>query len=502
MASKMIEKFIGQTCQSCHFGVYKEFSDGNEWNVICNDCGAIQFCYEPLPHQVEFHSDPSKYRLFAGGYGSGKTTTTVAEVIRHVLTTPNGMTLMGAATLPQLENTSMKQFFDMIPPGFISVHHKQKNIVDLINGHRVLFRPLDDEGKARSLNLSCFHIEEASEVNFDYFIQLQTRLRNHATDHHIGILSTNPDIGWVRSEFLLRSANIYHADRPYFVPEEDKNEDYATHIAPTRLNTYLPADFYASTARGKERWWVERYLNGSFSFAEGAVYKDFGEHIVKPFDIPKHWERLGGADFGINDPTVLLMGAIDPDSGIVYIYDEYYNNVLTVPKHAENMKKLLDPLPYGVLRGMVGDPSGKRRNINDHRSIFDHYSEYGIYFKEGDNRIDSGISKVAAYFALGRLKIFAKCAHTIKEGINYKYKPMEMDAKKNPDNKPIDKDNHTMDSLRYLVQELPDDPNNLKSKYYTPGGGKKAKKESIPFALQTEPRNSYNSSASSWYQNF
>lgn len=53
---------------------------------------------------------------------------------------------MGAATLPQLENTSMKQFFDMIPSTFIAKYHKQKNIVDLINGHRVLFRPLDDEG--------------------------------------------------------------------------------------------------------------------------------------------------------------------------------------------------------------------------------------------------------------------------------------------------------------------------------------------------------------------
>jgi phage terminase large subunit len=49
--------------------------------------------------------------------------------------------------------------------------------------------------KARSLNLTYWWIEEASEVGYDYFVQLQTRLRNHATEHHRGILSTNPDLG-------------------------------------------------------------------------------------------------------------------------------------------------------------------------------------------------------------------------------------------------------------------------------------------------------------------
>lgn len=67
MPSKMTEKFIGKTCDECGFGVYKEFPDGNEWNVICNDCEAILFCYEPLPHQMNFHADPAKYKLFAGG---------------------------------------------------------------------------------------------------------------------------------------------------------------------------------------------------------------------------------------------------------------------------------------------------------------------------------------------------------------------------------------------------------------------------------------------------
>lgn len=67
MPSKMTEKFIGKTCENCGFGNYKEFPDGNEWNVVCSECEAILFCYEPLPHQRAFHEDPAKYKLFAGG---------------------------------------------------------------------------------------------------------------------------------------------------------------------------------------------------------------------------------------------------------------------------------------------------------------------------------------------------------------------------------------------------------------------------------------------------
>ena len=296
---------------------------------------------------------------------------------------------------------------------------------------------------------------------------------------------------WIRTEFLLKSANIYNAQEPYYVPDDDKNNDYATHIAPTRLNTYLPPDFFASTARGKPQFWINRYLNGSFSYTEGAVYNDFGEHIVKPFKIPNHWEQMGGADFGIRDATVLLMAAIDPDTGIVYIHDEYYKSGTAIPQNAQAMKEKVEKVPLGKLRVLVGDPAGKRRGNNDLRSIFDHYAEYGLWFKDGNNRIDAGIAKVQAYFSLGRLKIFSSCSNTIREGLNYKYKPEELDAKKNPDNKPIDKDNHAMDSLRYIINELPDDPSNLIQKSYHSRDWKgKTEDGHIPFALQTEEKKS------------
>lgn len=426
-------------------------------------------------------------------------------MIKLVTTTPNGTSLIGAATLPQLEQTAKKDFLSMLHPSLVAYTSAQKNYIDLVNGHRVLFRPLDDSGKARSLNLCYVWVEEASEVNFDYITQLQTRLRNHATDHHQMILSSNPDLGHVRSEFLMKADAIVGSDRNYFIPEEDKNPNISVHIAATSKNYHLPRDYYQSTAYGKPRWWVERYLNASFDYAEGAVYMDFMDHVIEPFNIKEKitkegWRVIGGSDFGIRDETVLLLAAIDPNEGVCYLYEEYYKNGLPVPKHAENMNKMLEPLPYGSLMKLMADPSGKRKGMNDMRSLFDHYREYGIFFTDGNNRIDAGIAKVNAYFSLGRLKIFKTCVNTIREGINYKYKPQELAAEKNLDEKPIDKDNHAMDSLRYLVNELPDDPDRLKSKSYTNGNKVKNDESYLPFALQSPTNDTY--SKNDWYNSY
>jgi hypothetical protein len=98
------------------------------------------------------------------------------------------------------------------------------------------------------------------------------------------------------------------------------------------------------------------------------------------------------------------------------------------------------------------------------------------------------------------LKIFSSCANTIREGLNYKYKPEELDSKKNPDNKPIDKDNHAMDSLRYLVNELPDNVDLLKQKSYQSRNFNGPTEDGkIPFALQTEDKKNPNHNAWMYY---
>ena len=440
----------GDNCPECGYGIMMESNqrddDGKPIYTSCSECDTHQLLYMPLPHQDKFHSDTHKYKMFAGGFGSGKTRTGAEEIKHHILETPNGMTLIGASTKPQLDQTAKDMFFKVFPDFMIKDYFKQKDMALIENGHVVIFRPLDDEGKLRSLNLTGFWIEEASEVKYDIFVQLQTRLRNKATKHHVGILTSNPDMGWIKQEFLLKADKIHNPQSKYVQDPDDINPAFSVHIAPTHLNIYLPADYVETTSKGKPEWWIKRYMKGSFEHTEGMVYPQFIDCVIPSVPIPPHWERLTATDFGLRDPTVTLAAAIDPRLGEVHIYREHYKAEKSIKWHAQQMKeKIYNEIPTGRLRKVIGDPKGKARSERDMRSTFDYYAEYEIYFTPGINKIEDGIQKVYGYMEMGKLKIHESCAKTIWEGTRYTYPKQEMVANKNASEKPMDKDNHAMD---------------------------------------------------------
>ena len=453
--------FVGKTCSRCKIGRWRVPNSGQWSYVICPECGAIQLMYIPMPHQEAFHRDGHRFKAYFGGYGSGKTRTGAEEITRHILSTPRGQTLIGAQNMPQLNMTAKDMFFKVFPDDLIEDYNKSKEILITKNGHIVLFRPLDDEGKIRSLNLTAWWIEEASEVSFEIFVQLKARLRNKVAKHRVGILTSNPDLGWIRTEFLLKSARIENAEVPYHQEPEDIHPAYSSFIAPTRLNYHLPDDYIENVAHGKPEWWKKRYLEGSFEHTEGAVYPKFAEAIIEPVPIPKHWPRYFAADFGLRDPTAGLVAAVDPRLGEVHLYREHYEAQRSVEYHASRFKKMLEDVPQGRLMKMVGDPKGASKSEKDMRSLFENYAEHGIYFERATNKILDGIFKVYNYFEKGRIKIHSNCRNLIREGVNYKYKPQELDAPKNADEKPVDKDNHLMDCMRYIFAELPDNPDDL-----------------------------------------
>jgi phage terminase large subunit len=416
--------------------------------------------------------------------------------VQHIINTPNGMTLIGAETKNQLDQTAKDMFFKVFPDFMVEDYWKQKDMLLCVNGHIVIFRSLDDEGKLRSLNLTCFWIEEASEVKYDIFVQLQTRLRNKATKHHQGILTSNPDMGWIKSEFLLKAERIENAERKYFQEPDTINPAFSVHIAPTHLNTYLPPDYVDTTAKGKPEWWVKRFLFGSFEHTEGQVYPMFANLIIPSFEIPKQWERITASDFGLRDPTVMLGGAIDPKKGELHIYREHYEAGKSIKYHAGEMKKkILNSIPQGRLRRMVADPKGKAKSEKDFRSTYDYYAEYDIYFDPAINKIEDGILKAFSYMEMKKVWIHDNCVNTIREGVNYKYPKQDLMSDKNPTEKPVDKDNHAMDCLKYMIAELPDDPTQLvnlsynRNDYY---GNTISEQNYLPHALQEEPEESWN----------
>jgi len=454
--------------------------EGKQYS-ICDLCSASYIHYDPQPHQLQFHIDKHTFKAIFGAYGSGKTTTAVNELIYHMLQVPDGRSAMLAPTMQMLRETSYKELLDYLPHTFIldEIKSRGSEKLTLKNGHELLLLPSDSADKIRSLNLTAFYLEEASNSKFEVYSELTARTRNkiaiqynedgtQKSNNLLGIICSNPDSGWIRTDILHKADKVYSTR--FYPRDPNHNPFISVHLHSSFQNKYLDKDFQERIGRGKPDWWVQRYLYGNFDYAEGLVYPTGVDNIIDPFLIPPNWKRIFGVDFGLRDATVMLAAAIDPVEGIVHMYDEHYENEKPVHYHAKKMLTMMSKVPPGMIRGMpVADPKGQNRGV-DFRSYYGHYQEYGIFFKPGNNKLESGLMKVFTYFSLGKLKIHSNCVHIIKELREYKYKPTELDQDRNRGEKPIDANNHTMDALRYIIQELPDNPDNVVSEvYFTPG---------------------------------
>lgn len=399
-------------------------------------------------------------------YGSAKSTASLQDFFLRALENPGGVGLISAPTLQLLKRTSIKTLLDeIIPPPLMTNYNKSENEITLLNGYVIYAIPSDDETKLRSLNAGHVHIEEASGVKRTIYDQLLTRMRNKFTWNRCMYVCSNPENNWIKTVLVDNDKRA----NPLSPEHDDYDPTIKNFIWPTHLNHNLPIDFIPRLSKGKPQWWIDKFLNGSFDIGTGMVYPEAQTTIIDDIpdfdDVSRTWERCVAIDHGIRNPTACLFGAIDPVNGVVYIYDVYYQANQLLPVHAAAIKPKVEKIPAGRLRFMVGDPSMRNRSadVNTGKNVFELYAEHGLYFTEGNNKVEAGIVRVNEYISAGRIKIFRSCVDLAREIVNYKYKEVTMDdaENKNLDERPIKNKDHSVDALRYMLMRLPENPADL-----------------------------------------
>lgn len=500
-------------CPKCHTEMEpsKTLSGSfSRWWVECPRCNTYFNSFRPQPHQQLFHTDPHRFKGNFGGYGSGKTSTSLQEIYKHIALTPAGTGLVGAAIYPQIAQTILRDLEDDYPVHLIRDRSIQQSYITFDNGYRLLFRPFDDPGKLRSLNLDLIVIIEGSEIKPEFYAIGKTRLRNqaasrlhptlpyvrHPEDPQIKIPNTiadwrqmwtesNPDAGWVKTDIVDRSHLILkHGGALYNPPplQEDADEDaidptLSSHITATSANKYLPATYFKDNSRGKPQWWINRYLLGSFAYSEGLVYPSAIQntrtniyHIVPTRMPPRDARFILAHDYGLADPSGVLLAYVDPVRNKLVIHKEYKKDENNIAQLADTLKRMVQTVPQGAwLRPWIIDPkSGPKRDFNK-KSLIDHYAEYGLFFTPGQINVEAGIYKTNTYFEEDYIEIEDSCPELIKELQNYRF-PSDNTAASGKKDKPEDKNNHLCDPLRWIVMELPKDPRLLTYDAYASDG--------------------------------
>ena len=459
-------------------------SPSTDWLECSSDtCNTFVDTYHPMPHQASVHLDSHRILGNFGSYGTGKTKTSEKEIEKHIFITPNANILLGTNITSQYEQTLLRDFEKSFPNSFLESRSQQKGYLDFINGARLMLRPFDDPDKLRSNNYSLVVMLEASEINADAFHQLKTRLRNTAAtnpntkaDWRKLICESNPDSGWIRSDVLLVSSQIFQhgrfADEDYTAQQDPVTIDrnISTHIASTDVNKYLPSDYILVNSRNKPEWWVKRFLYGSFLFAEGLVYPNAIKCIVptprdsegKPLG-PRHfpnWKILVAHDYGLMDEATFVYVGVDKERNKAIVYKVDHINNAPLKDLAGLFKKGTEDIAFGQLYTTpIIDPKSNKRDYNK-KDLISHYQDYGINFKPGHVNVDARIMRLNDYIESGCLEIWDCCDYLIKEIKDYKFKPKSLDDKDSK-NKPIDANNHAINALEWITMELPANPNRL-----------------------------------------
>lgn len=273
-------------------------------------------------------------------------------------------------------------------------------------------------------------------------------------------------------------------------PILDKDGKPTLLIALVEGSTYtnahnLDPDFISTLESVYSGQMSDRYLYGEWASYEGLVHPDFDDtvHLIPRAEMRGYYEMLishnvvpeiiESYDFGITSPSCYLLAFVDRRNN-VFVYDGFYKpeEKLRIDKQQKLIHEMRNEL--GVEDGTIlADPAIFRRTIVQQstgaKTIARLFSEgsYGVKMRTADNEINRGILKVNMY-----LTVSERHKHPTRDtlGAPHIFFASELDFiqnefagyfwKSNSDGSrqdiPIDKNDHAMNAIKYLLSRSPD----------------------------------------------
>src|SRR5579863_7783424 len=256
----------------------------------------IRFSYKSVPTLKKFSQDNSFFRLACGPYGSGKSSASIVEVVRRMQAQkvgPDGIRrsrwLVVRNTYRQLADSTIKSFFQWLPPHQFGEYHVSSNTyrVKAFEGvdAEILFRALDrpqDLSNLLSVELTGCFLNELRDLSWPIVEAVQGRVGRYPSQREGGVDWYGV---WADSNPSDTESKMYK----YFVEDIDKHPPghaalfhQPSGFAPNAENLpNLPGgrDYYKKMAVGKDREWVKVYCESGWGFViDGRpVYLEYND---------------------------------------------------------------------------------------------------------------------------------------------------------------------------------------------------------------------------------
>jgi phage terminase large subunit len=318
-------------------------------------------------------------------------------------------------TMPSLRGTVMRDFFEILKEHgmYDEKHHNKTENTYQLRRNLFEFVSLDQPQKKRGAKRHYLFINEANELSLEDWIQLSIRTENQIfldynpsipPDHWINeVVKPRPDCEVIHS--------TYKDNLAYLAPAIIQEIENLKNVDPAYWQIYglgLPAEI------------------------SGVIFTNWKE--VEEFPVHQELKWLSyGMDFGFeHDPTTLIK--VGMKDGEIYVEEMIYSTGLL----GSDLAVMMSDLGLNWGDDIVADR--KPEMIFELRRAG--FNLKAAYKPPGS--VDVGIDVLKRY----RINIVKSSLNIIKEFRNYKWRE---DRNGNKLREPVDKFNHAIDALRYVV---------------------------------------------------
>lgn len=417
-------------------------------NIPLNDC--VIPMYKPVFRDIMLHGHT--HYIGEGGRGSTKSSFYGGIAIPMlIIANPE----LNAVCFRKVGNTIQNSIYSQVVWGieklgltsFFKIPKTYSNpIVYIPTGQKIMFMGMDDPNKVKSIKVDKGYIaitwwEELDQFAGENEIRKVLQSTMRGGDKFWNFMTFNPPISknnW---------ANEYAFD------VQGRDSTLVTH------NTYLdvPVEWLGEQffeeaedlKQRNERAYVHEYLGLAIGTG-GDVFPNVAEFdSMKPVETPSGmkpmWETFdqiyNGIDWGFaRDPFRFVRLHFDPKHLDVYIFKEY-NTVKT--RNEVVFHEIYDELQLVKREEAVIADSAETKSVAD-------FKAYGAFIRPAEKYAESVRYGIKWLQGLNHIYIDRKtCPYTFKEFSNYEY---EQDKDGNFISQYPDKDNHSIDAVRYALQ--------------------------------------------------
>lgn len=338
--------------------------------------------------------------FYGGAKGGGKSKGLQLIMLLRRFESPGSTGAIFRRTFPELEGNHIRPLFQAFPD-LRPYWNEGKKLLTFPNGSTLQFCHCSNEADLDLYQGREFHdlaIDEAGQWTEPMFRKLLGSNRSsRAGIRARALLTGNPGgigHGWLKRLFIDRRFN-----------ERERPEDYAFIQAMVDDNAALMANDpdYVHRLDSEPNEALRRaFRYGDWNIFAGQYFQEIAKnvHLIKPFEIPPHWNRFGSYDYGYNHPAAFGWFACDED-GNVYLYRELVRAKTRVDQFAKILNGYGDTASlYPIVAGH--DCWTNRATLRDQPlppTVAEEFASHGISLKRAVIDRIQGAAHLRSYLA-------------------------------------------------------------------------------------------------------